>query len=94
MYRSLLGDFESPRAEEFYVNVLRRMTPKQKWQAAIDLWEMAVEASRANVCAEHPDWPEEQVRSTIARRILEANGGLESLARHPGRGLSGQLSGA
>jgi len=93
-YRSLLGDFESPRAEEFYVNVLRRMTPEQKWQAAIDLWEMAVEASRANVRAEHPDWPEEQGRATIVRRILEANGALESLARHPGRGLPGQVSGA
>ena len=74
MYHSLLGDFESPRAEAFYIDVLRRMTPEQKWQAAIDLWEMAVEASRANVRAEHPDWPEEQVHATIARRILEAHG--------------------
>jgi len=74
VYRSRLGDFESPRAEAFYLDVLRRMTPEQKWQAAIDLWEMAVEASRANVRAEHPDWPEAQVQATIARRILEAHG--------------------
>ena len=88
MYRSLLGDFESPRAEAFYVDVLRRMTPEQKWQAAINLWEMAVEASRANIRAEHPEWPEEQVQAIVARRILEANGGLESLARNPQATLS------
>ena len=79
MYHSLLGDFESPRAEEFYITVLRRMTPEQKWQAAIGLWQMAVDASRAAVRAEHPDWPESLVRSTIARRILEANGGAARL---------------
>jgi 16S rRNA C967 or C1407 C5-methylase (RsmB/RsmF family) len=79
VYRSLLGDFESPQAEAFYVNVLRRMTPEQKWQTAINLWEMAVEASRDNVRAEHPDWLEEQVRATVARRILEANGGAARL---------------
>jgi len=84
VYRSLLGDFESPQAEEFYVNVLRRMTPEQKWQAAINLWQMAVEASRANVRAEHPDWSEAQVRATVARRILEANGGA---ARLPAAGV-------
>jgi Rv0078B-related antitoxin len=84
VYHSLLGDFESPQAEEFYVNVLRRMTPEQKWQAAINLWEMAVEASRANVRAEHPDWPEKQVQATVARRILEANGGA---ARLPAAGV-------
>ena len=81
MYHSLLGDFESAQAEEFYVNVLRRMTPEQKWQAAINLWQMAVAASRANVRAEHPDWPETQVRATVARRILEANGGAARLPK-------------
>ncbi len=75
MYRSLLGDFESPKAEAFYVKTLRRMTPEQKWQAAFGLWQMAVEAARDNVRAAHPDWSDAQVRSTVARRILEANGG-------------------
>ena len=74
MYHSALGDFESPKAEEFYVNVLRRMTPEQKWLAACELWQMAVETSRARVHADHPDWPEAYVRAEIARRILEAHG--------------------
>jgi hypothetical protein len=79
VYQSLLGDFESRQAEEFYLDVLRRMTPEQKWQTAINLWQMAVDASRANVRAEHPDWPEDQVRAAVARRILEANGGAARL---------------
>jgi hypothetical protein len=79
MYRSLLGDFESPQAEEFYVNTLRRMTPEQKWQAAIDLWEMAVETTRANLRLEHPEWSEAQVQAVVARRILEWNGGATRL---------------
>jgi Rv0078B-related antitoxin len=75
VYHSLLGDFESPQAEAFYINVLRRMTPEQKWQTAIELWEMAVETARAAVRAEHPDWSETHVQTTVARRILESNGG-------------------
>ncbi len=79
MYRSLLGDFESPRAEAFYVDALRRMTPEEKWQAAIGLWEIAVETARAAVRAEHPEWSEAQVQATVARRILESNGGATRL---------------
>ncbi|MGH2524025.1 MAG: hypothetical protein ACRDH2_16080 [Anaerolineales bacterium] len=71
MYRSALGDFESQKAEEFYISVLRRMTPEQKWRAAFELWQMAVDASRAYVRAQHPDWPEARVRAEIAQRILE-----------------------
>lgn len=74
MYQSLLGDFESPQAEQFYVEVLRRMTPEQKWLAAFELWELTVEAARAHVRAAHANWPETRVRAEVARRILEANG--------------------
>jgi hypothetical protein len=74
MYRSALGDFESQKAEQFYINVLRRMTPEQKWQAACELWQIAVDTSRAYVRAEHPDWPEARVRAEIAHRIMGANG--------------------
>jgi hypothetical protein len=79
VYHSLLGDFESPQAEAFYVDVLRRMAPEQKWQAAISLWVLRVEAAGAHVRAEHPDWPETQVHATVARRILEWNGGAARL---------------
>ena len=79
MYRSLLGDFESPKAEAFYVSALRRMTPEQKWDIAIGLWEMAVETTRGYLRAQHPDWAETQVQAEVARRILEANGGAARL---------------
>jgi hypothetical protein len=74
MYRSALGNFESPKAEQFYVDVLRRMTPDQKWRVAFELWQMAVDTSRAYVRLQHPDWPESQVRAEVAQRILESNG--------------------
>ena len=74
MVRSALGDFESPRAEQFYIDVLRRMTPDQKWQAAFELWQMAVDTTRARVAKDHPDWTTAQARAEVARRIMEANG--------------------
>ncbi len=79
MYRSALGDFESPKAEQFYIEVLRRMTPDQKCQAAFELWQMAVDTSRAGVAQDHPDWTTAQVRAEVARRIMEANGAARIL---------------
>lgn len=74
MYRSALGDFATREAEEFYLAVMRRMTPEQKWRAAIELWELAVEFARAGVRSSHPGWSEMQVQNEVARRILEMNG--------------------
>ncbi len=73
-YRSLLGDFADAQAEERYLAIMRRMTPEQKWAAAFELWELAVEAARAGVRAQHPDWTEARVRAEVARRIIEAHG--------------------
>jgi hypothetical protein len=83
MYRSALGDFESPQAEAFYIGVLRRMTLDQKWDAACELWQMAVDTTRANVAQDHPGWTMAQVRAEVARRIMEANGAARILnSRH------------
>lgn len=79
MYRSALGDFESEKAEQFYIDVLRRMTPTQKWQAAFELWQMAVDTTRARVAKDHPDWTTAQVRAEVARRIMEVNGAARVL---------------
>jgi hypothetical protein len=88
MYRSALGDFESKAAEQFYIDVLRRMTPAQKVQAASELWQMTVDASRAQVAKAHPDWTPAQVRAEVARRIMEANGAARVLVSR-GRRLGG-----
>jgi hypothetical protein len=83
VYRSALGDFESEKAEQFYLDVLRRMTPDQKWQAAFELWQMAVDATRAAVARVHPDWTTAQVRAEVARRIMDENGAARVLnSRH------------
>ena len=74
MYQSVLGDFESAKAEQFYIETLRRLNPEQKWRIACDLWQMGVETARAYLRAQHPDWPEAQVRAEIAARILDAYG--------------------
>ena len=85
MYHSLIGDFANAEAEQFYLDVMRRMTPEQKWEAAFELWEMACEASRAGVRLQNPDWPEARVRAEVAQRIMEANGAARILAaRRPG----------
>lgn len=79
------SEFESRAAEDFYWNVMRRLTPAQKWEAAFELWQMAVDAARARVRADHPEWPETQVRAVVARRIMEANGAARILdARRAG----------
>jgi hypothetical protein len=79
MYRSALGDFESEKAEQFYIGVLRRMTPAQKWRAAAELWQMAVDTTRSRVAKDHPDWTPKQVRAEVARRIMEMNGAARIL---------------
>jgi hypothetical protein len=80
MYRSALGDFESERAEQFYLSVMARKTPEQKWLIAIELWEMAVEAARSQLRSVHPDWPEADIQAAVARRILDSHG---TTARRP-----------
>lgn len=80
MYHSPLGDFANAEAEAFYLDVMRRKTPEERVAAACELWEMAVEASRAGVRLQHPHWPEARVRAEVAQRIMEANGAARILA--------------
>ena len=53
---------------------MARMTPEQKWLAAFELWEMAVEAARSHLRSVNPDWPEAEIRAAVARRILDSHG--------------------
>ena len=84
MYRSALGDFESEKAEQFYIEVLRRMTPDQKLEAALALQAMAIETMRAGVASDHPDWTAGQVQVEVVRRLMEANGAARILAARAG----------
>jgi hypothetical protein len=74
MYRSVFGEFESERAEQFYLERLRRMTVEQRWRIVAGMRQIAVNMVRAEVRAQHPDWAETQIRLEATRRIMEAHG--------------------
>ncbi len=48
-----MGDFDSPQAEQFYLNVMRRMTAGQRWEPAFERWEMTAEVTRAGIRSRH-----------------------------------------
>lgn len=78
-----MRDFDSLKAEQFYLDVLRRMTAEQRWNLACELWEMMTEAARAGIRARHPDWTEDRVQAELAQYIMEANGAARvPAARH------------
>ena len=51
------------------VAVLRKMWPYERIALAADAFETARQLLQAQVMRTHPDWPEEQVRREVARRI-------------------------
>lgn len=74
MRQTVFGEFESEKAEQFYLERLRRMTVEQRWRIVAGLREVAVSMVRAEVRAQYPDWAEAQVRLEATRRIMEAHG--------------------
>ncbi len=74
MYRSVFGEFESEKAEQFYLDRLRRMTIEERWRAVAGMREIAVNMVRAEVRAQYLDWTETQIRLEATRRIMEAHG--------------------
>jgi hypothetical protein len=75
-----MKEFDSPKAEQFYLDVIRRMTLEERWNLVFEMWEMGAETTRAGIRSQHPDWTEEQVREEFARRVMEANGAARILA--------------
>ena len=74
MYRSAFGEFESEKAEQFYLDRLRRMTVEQRWRIVAGMRQLAINMVRAEVRVHHPDWIEAQIRLEATRRIMEAHG--------------------
>lgn len=50
--------------------IYRRMTPDQKWQAALRLSSSARELKAAAVRSSHPEWTEDQVQAAVRRSFL------------------------
>lgn len=74
MHHSVFGEFESEKAEQFYLDRLRRLTIEQRWRIVAGMRQIAVNLVRAEVRAQHPDWNEGQIRLEATRRIMEAHG--------------------
>ena len=61
---------EQPGADQ--LDVLRRMTPDQRWQTARNLYWSARRLKTAFVRTEHPDWTEDAGESFVRQLSLYA----------------------
>ena len=57
------------------IAILRRMTPAQRIQAAMSLYETARQMKAAGFRLAHPDWSEEKVSDEVRKAFLRAPGG-------------------
>ncbi|HEX7900155.1 MAG TPA: hypothetical protein VF950_20475 [Planctomycetota bacterium] len=55
-----------------YVSALRRLTGRQKLEAAFALYRTARQVKAAGLRAAHPDWPEERVQREVREIFLRA----------------------
>ena len=55
-----------------HLEILRRMTPRQKLIASFNLYNTARELKAAGLRMHHPDWTEDQVQNEVARIFLHA----------------------
>jgi hypothetical protein len=49
--------------------ILRRKTPAERLAIANGMWRFARDMLRANLVREHPDWADDVVNRTVARRL-------------------------
>jgi len=54
------------------IELLRRMTPEQRWQAARRLYWTVRRHKTAFLQSQHSDWPTEQVEAEVRRIFLHA----------------------
>ncbi len=54
------------------IEVLRRMTPQQRWRAAHRLYWTCRRHKTAFLQSQHPDWPEEQIQNEVKRIFSHA----------------------
>ena len=54
-------------AERIQREIIRKMTPAQKFAIAQGLYDTAWEIKRAALRQQHPDWTEEQVLARVRR---------------------------
>ena len=53
------------------VEILRKKTPAERLAIVDGLWRFARDQIHAIIAREHPDWPEDEVRRQVARRMSQ-----------------------
>jgi hypothetical protein len=64
-------------AERIQREIIRKMTPAQKFAIAQGLYDTAWEIKRAALRQQHPDWTEEQVLARVRRLFTTGYMGKE-----------------
>ncbi|MEN9468680.1 MAG: hypothetical protein RL630_413 [Verrucomicrobiota bacterium] len=54
-------------ADRIQREIIRKMTPAQKFAIARELYDTAWEIKKSALRAQHPDWTEEQVHARVKR---------------------------
>jgi hypothetical protein len=54
-------------------NILRKMSPLEKWRECLRLREVAWAMKTAFVKSQHPDWDEKQIAEEVKKIFLYAN---------------------
>jgi len=49
--------------------ILRRKTPSERLAIANGMWRFARDMLRANLAREHPDWADDVINRTVAKRL-------------------------
>jgi hypothetical protein len=54
------------------IEILRKMTPEQRWHAAHRLYWTVRRHKTAFLRCQHPDWPEDKLKDEVRRIFLNA----------------------
>lgn len=55
------------------VAALRRKTPAERIQMALEMHRFAGDRLRTHLAHRHPDWSQEQIQKEVARRLLRGD---------------------
>lgn len=65
---SMVASDTSPAAEATQLEILRKMSRRERLQLALDLSEFVRELERAGIRHAHPEWTEAQITRELLRR--------------------------
>ena len=67
-----LDDVRIEVVDERVAEILRRMTPAQRVEMALDCGRTIREVAACAVRRQHPDWTDKQVQQEVSRRMIRA----------------------